>query len=42
MRLEYVCLGDVAALGRVAGMTHWHKDAEAAGLPAGAGRNDQV
>ena len=32
----------LAALGRVSGMTHWEKDAEAARLLAGAVRNDHV
>ena len=35
--LEYI-----AALGRVSGMDHWQKDAEAAGLLAGEVRNDHV
>ena len=35
--LEYI-----PTLGRVSGMDHWQKDAEAAGLLAGAVRNDHV
>jgi hypothetical protein len=32
----------LAALGKVSGMTHWEKDAEAARLLSGAVRNDHV
>ncbi len=32
----------LAALGRISGLDHWQKDAEAAGLLAGAVRNDHV
>lgn len=32
----------MAALGHVSGMDHWQKDAEGAGLLAGAVRNDHV
>ena len=32
----------LAALGRVSGMGHWQKDADAAGILAGAVRNDHV
>lgn len=35
--LEYM-----AALGRIPGMNHWQKDAEAAGLLAGIVRNDHI
>ena len=32
----------IASLGRVTGMGHWRKDAEAAGLLAGTVRNDHI
>lgn len=42
-REKIICITEyLAALGRVTGLTHWQKDAEAAGLLAGAVRNDHL